>query len=137
MLKNQQGNALLLVIIVFATLFALLGISLNRGTVLVKHLQQKCREEVALNLAEAGVEYALYKIHESGKTFSGEENIELETGTFSTSVSYLTASGKIAISSTGFVKETRNIDSVRKTLKVIVHFDAETAPVVYSWGEVL
>ena len=135
MIKNQRGNALLLVIIVFATLFAFVGISLNRGIAVVGKIQRQARAEMALNLAEAGVEYALYKIHDS-KEFFGEENIELETGTFSTSVSYLTPSGKIEIFSTGIVPGNRNLEEVRKSLKVVVQIDSENPPVVYSRGEV-
>ena len=73
MLENQRGSALFLVIIVFATLFALLGMSLARGTTLFGQIQQKHLENVALNLAEAGVEYALHKMITSEKEFSGEE----------------------------------------------------------------
>ena len=121
MIKNQRGNALLLVIIVFATLFALVGISLNRGVALVGQLQRQGRKEMALNLAEAGVEYALYNIRVS-KEFFGEENIELDTGTFSTSVSYLTPSGKIEIFSTGVVPGKGKLGEVRKSLKLEIYF---------------
>ena len=140
MLKNQRGNALLLVIIVFATLFALLGMSLDRGTTLFGQIYQKHLENAALNLAEAGIEYTLYKMMTSGKEFFGEENIILETGTFSTSVSEFTPSGMIEIYSKGIAKGKGQIETVHKTLRVVVYFDSEYSenpPVVHAWEEVL
>lgn len=140
MLKNQRGSGLLLVIMVFATLFALLGLSLDRSLTLYERIQKNHLEDVALNLAEAGIEYTLHQMMDSEKGFSGVENVALDTGRFSTSVSAPTPSGMVEILSTGIAEGKGRIPPVQKRLKVVLYIDptnAETAPVVHSWQEVL
>ena len=141
MLRNQRGNALLLVIIVFGTLFALLGMSFERGGQLLDRLQQQSYEEIALNLAEAGVEYALHQIVLFGKNVQGTQEVTLDTGTFSTTISCC-PSGSFEIVATGKAKNGQQQEEavIIKTLKVQGRFPAdepEAVPVVTVWEEVL
>jgi hypothetical protein len=140
MINNQRGSGLLLVIIVFAVLFALLGVSLERGGELFVQIQKKQLETAALNLAEAGVEYTLDKILYVKEDYSGAKNIKLETGTFSTSVSRLNLSGKLEIVSTGTAEGFGQVKDVVKTLRVVVQIDRENSEhplVIHSREEVL
>ncbi len=140
MLKNQQGNALLLVVMTFAVFLALLGISLERGTTFLHNVQQKTLEDIALNFAEAGVECALDKILTSTGDFSGEEDKSFTTGSFSMSISYRTVSGIIEIYSEGMTKGQGTSSPVHKALRVILSYDRqypEKTPVMLSREEVL
>lgn len=140
MLRNQRGNALLLVIIVFGTLFALLGMSFERGEQLLGRVQQQSYEEIALNLAEAGVEYALHQIMLSGKNVAGTQEATLDTGTFTASISY-GPSGHFEIMATGKARNgQQEEDMVSKTIKVQGRFSPEkpdAGPVLTRWDVVL
>ncbi|MBD3307106.1 hypothetical protein GF339_11830, partial [candidate division KSB3 bacterium] len=118
MLSNQRGTALLLVIILFATLFALLGISLDRGLRLNERIYKRSFEETALHLAEAGVEHAIHQLVTASESFQGISNYALETGKFSTSVSSLSSPDMLEIISTGTATANRREGMVKKTLKV-------------------
>ena len=135
MLKNQRGSVLLLVIVSFAIFVAMLGFALDRGIKLFKNIHQSSLEDVALNLAEAGVEFALYKIMTSEGDFSGEDTVTLDTGTFSTSISYIASSKMIEIYSKSIVKRQEKNKTFHKTLRVVISIDQkhpEDLPVMYS-----
>lgn len=139
MRKNQQGSALLLVIIVFATLFALLGISLERGFALFERIQKRHLENVAFNLAEAGVEYTLHQLVTTGEYFPGEGNVVLDPGTFSTLVVHLGNSELLEILSTGTAKGNSRTGEVVKTLRVLVQLspdESDQPPIIHFWEEI-
>lgn len=140
MLRNQRGNALLLVIIVFGTLFALLGMSFERGGQLLGRLHHQSYEQIALNLAEAGIEYALHQIALDGKDVAATQEAALDTGTFTASISY-GPSGNFEIVATGKAKNgALEEDMVSKTLRVWGRFspdEPDAIPVVTFWEEVL
>jgi hypothetical protein len=121
MRQAQRGNGLLLVVIVFAVLFGVIGMSLEQGGEVVVTIQKHHLETAARNLAEAGIAYSLDNLSKSVDVY-GEETIHLESvGTCAISVSQLTASDKIEILATGRAtgKGGRVTDAV-KTLRVIV-----------------
>ncbi len=140
MINHQRGSGLFLVTIVFAVLFALLGISLERGEKLFVQVQKKHLETAALNLAEAGVEYTIHNIVYSKEEYYGEKHIDLDTtGTFSTSVSPLTPADKIEILSTGKAKGVGQLNDVVKTLRVVVQISQENPKrpfLILSWEEI-
>ena len=137
MKKKQQGSALLLVIIVFATLFALLAMSLERGVAIYERIHTHHLDNVALQLAEAGIEYTLHQLITAGGNFQGEENIELDTGTFSTLVIRTDDSSLLEILSTGTAKGNRRVKEVVKTLRVLVQFspDDRQNPLIIHFRE--
>jgi hypothetical protein len=125
-MKTQRGSALLLVIIVFAVLFALVGISLEQSGDVLVNIRDHHLETVSLNLAEAGIEYAIHKIIHSEGDFYGEEKGSLEpTGTFYISVSQLTPSDKVEIISVGTAKVSGSSPVVTKSLRVVVQLSPE------------
>ena len=139
MIRNQRGSALLLVIIVFAMLFILSGISLERGNRLFVRIHKKHLETAALNLAEAGVEYTIHRLVYSKENYSNGEQISLDTGTFSTSVTRLTSADKIEILSTGKATGSDQLGNVTKTLRVVVQRSQENTErplIILSWEEV-
>ncbi len=139
MKKHQQGSALLLVIVVFATLFALVAMSLERGVALFSRIHTHHLENAALHLAEAGVEYTLHHLATEGKEFQGEENVELDTGTFSTLVRHADDSKCVEILSTGTAKNSGQGQDIVKTLRVLVQFPADASqelPHIQLWEEI-
>ena len=136
MRNRQQGSALLLVIMVVAVFLGMLAFMLDRGSTLFRSVNQTSLEDVALNLAEAGLEFAMHKIMTSEGDFSGEDDVALETGRFSTSIKRLRPSGAIEIYSRGMSQN----DAVQRTLKMVVSIDKENpaaSPVMHSREEVL
>lgn len=128
MLRNQRGSGLLLVIMIFAVLFALVGISLERGGDVLVDVQKHHLETAALNLAEAGVEYIIHQIVHTEQDIYEEKSVSLEpVGTFSVTVSRLTASDKVEILSVGKAKGSGPFPEVVKTLKVVVQLFPEDA----------
>ena len=121
MRQAQRGNGLLLVVIVFAVLFGVIGISLERGGEMVVTIQRHHLETAAMNLAEAGIAYSLDKLSTSDNIY-GEETIHLEPiGTCAISVSQLTPSDKIEILAIGRATGKGGwVTDAVKTLLVIV-----------------
>ncbi|MCP4404236.1 MAG: hypothetical protein GY801_43885 [bacterium] len=138
--KHQQGSALLLVIMVVAVFLGLLAFTLDRGTTLFKSVHQSSLEEMALNLAEAGLEFAVHKIMTSEGDFSGEDEVVFNTGRFSTSINRLRSSGTIEINSRGIAASQSQNNAVQRTLKVVISVDkegTEVSPLMHSREEVM
>lgn len=128
MRNTQRGSGLLIVIIVFAVLFALVGVSLERNGDLFLQVHKHALETSAENLAEAGVTYAVEQLLQTAGQFHGDEQLNLEPGgTCAVSVSRLTASDKIQILSTGRAVGAGRVGDVVKTLRVVVQFSQENA----------
>ena len=97
MRHSQRGNGLLLVVMAFAVLFAVIGLSLEKNSRMVVNIHKHHLETAALNLAESGLAYALDKMYTSDNFF-GEESLQLEdSGTCTVSIAQLTPSNKIEI----------------------------------------
>lgn len=121
MRHSQRGNGLLLVIIAFATLFAVIGLSLEQNSDVAVTIQKHHLETSALNLAEAGIAYALDKMHTSDN-FYGEESFQLDpVGTCTVSITQLTPSNKIEILTIGHAtgSGSRLSDAVR-TIRMVI-----------------
>ncbi len=139
MRNNQRGSSLLLVIIALATLFAILGVSLERGIKVFDRIYRNHLENAALNLAEAGVEYSFHQLASTETSFQGKKEVMLDTGTFSIAVSHLDASEMVEILSTGTAIGKGRVDKVVKTLRILIHplqEGAEQGYAIYSREEV-
>jgi hypothetical protein len=121
MRHSQRGNALLLVIIAFATLFAVIGLSLEHNGDVAVSVKKHHLETAALNLAESGIAYAFDKMYTSDN-FYGEESFQLDpVGTCTVSITQLTPSNKIEILTIGRATGTgsRLSDAVR-TIRMVI-----------------
>ena len=128
MRHTQQGNGLLLVIIVFAILLAVLGMSFERDGEMVVTIQKHHLETAAMNLAEAGIAYSIDQLSTSDNAY-GEETIHLEpAGTCIISISRLTPSDKIEILAVGRAtgKGGRVTDAVKKLRVILQRIDEES-----------
>lgn len=121
-LRNEQGVALILITAVFSSLFILIGASLNRGSSEYFLTTRSYLNEVAFNLAEAGVEKALYELSKPESNYQGETETLLENGTFSVMVKPLDSTGQVEILSTGTVQDAR-FPKVEKKLRAIVQIE--------------
>ncbi len=121
MRHSQRGNGLLLVIMVFAVLFAVIGLSLEQNSRMAVNIYTHHLETAAFNLAESGIAYAIDKMHTSDN-FYGEESLQLEgSGTCTVSITQLTPSDKVEILAIGRAAATgpRVADTVR-TIRVVL-----------------
>ena len=140
MRRQERGSALLLVIMVVAVFLGLLAFMLDRGTSLFKSVHQTSQEDVAFQLAEAGLEFAVHKIMSSEEDFSGEDEVVFKTGRFSTSITRLRPSGTIEIYSRGIATNQSRNAAVQRSLKMVVSIDkegSERSPVMHSREEVM
>lgn len=138
MLKNQRGSALLMVIVVFAIIFALLGVSLEQGTFLLRDMQQKGREEAALQLAEGGVELACQQLLSNPDEIASEQNMTLETGAISVAITQIAPSGMLEIFSKGTLPKLGGQAAVQKAVRVRLTVDREQERIiVHQWEEAL
>ncbi len=121
MRHSQRGNGLLLVIMAFAVLFAVIGMSLENNSRMVVNIHKHHLETAALNLAESGLAYAIDKIH-TADNFYGEESLQLEgSGTCVVSIAQLTPSNKIEILVTGRAAgRGPRVPDIVKTIRVML-----------------
>jgi hypothetical protein len=121
-LKSEQGVALILITAVFSSLFILIGVSLNRGGSEYFLTTRSYLNDVAFNLAEAGVEKALYELSKSESNYQGETETLLGNGTFSVILKPLDSAGQVEILSTGTVQGARFL-KVEKKIRVVVQIE--------------
>ncbi len=138
MLHNQRGSALLLVIVVFAVMFAVLGLTLDQGTSFARDVQQKGREEAALQLAEGGVEWACQQLLAASAEFVREQTMTLETGSVSISITRIAPSGMLEVFSKGTLPTSGGQAAVQKAVRVLLTVDREQGNIViHQWDAAL
>ncbi|HWP45572.1 MAG TPA: hypothetical protein VNM22_00290 [Candidatus Limnocylindrales bacterium] len=121
-LKSERGVALILITAVFSSLFILIGVSLNRGSSEYFLTTRSYLNDVAFNLAEAGVEKALHELSKSESNYQGETETLLGNGTFSVILKPLDSAGQVEILSTGTVQGARFL-KVEKKIRVVVQIE--------------
>lgn len=118
-LQNEKGTALILITAIFSSLFILIGASLNRGSSEYFLTNRSYLNNVAFNLAEAGVEKARYELTKIGLAYRGESGTSLGKGTFSVVITPVDSAGQVEILSIGTVQGPRSIQ-VEKKIRVLV-----------------
>lgn len=127
--KQQSGQILILGIVIMAILMTL-STSLWGYTILqVKSSRQSVTQSQALQIAEAGIDKAIYELN-SDSSFSGESSISLGGGEFTTSVSSIDSNNK-QITATGSVPNSSNPKS-QVTVKINVSIDLNS--VAFNFG---
>jgi hypothetical protein len=113
---NQKGQILViaLIFLVFIvltslTMFGLVGFFWRNATI-------GLYKEQALNLAEAGVDKAIWQLNELGESYTGEENTQLGNGTFTIKINNISFGIK-EIVSTGYVPNAQN-PQAKKIVKI-------------------
>jgi len=121
-LKGERGTALILITAVFSSLFVLIGVSMTRGSSEYFLANRSYLNDVAFNLAEAGVEKALYEVSKPGSDYRGEKETPLGRGIFSVTLRPLDPAGSLEILATGTVQGPQSTQ-VEKKLRVLVQVE--------------
>lgn len=129
---NQSGAGLITVLVFISLLVILLGLLLNKlenefasGTVAYHNLQ-------AINLAEAGVEKAIYEINRTSGTYIGEKNSNLGPGKFTVIVK--SAKSGYQITSIGETRSAKKYTG-KKTITALVQSTSANHWKISSWQE--
>ena len=129
---NQQGAGLIVVMVFISLLLILLGLLLTKlenefasGAVAYHNLQ-------ALNLAEAGVEKAIYELNRTSRTYTGEKNSNLGPGKFTVYVK--SAKGGYQITSIGVTLSAKKYTG-RKTITALVQPTSANHWKISAWQE--
>jgi hypothetical protein len=129
---NQQGAGLISVLVFLSFVIILLGLLLNKlenefasGAVVYHNLQ-------ALNLAEAGIEKAIYELTRTNGSYSGEKNTQLGNGIFSVTVQ--PAKGGYLITSIGKTRTAAKYTG-RKVITVQLQRQSSNHWKILSWQE--
>ena len=109
--NNQKGQIILIGLVFFAVLLLFSAAILNNVSGYLKLESQNIVEKQAMQLAEAGIDQAAYKLNDNS-SYNGESNTALGNGTFSVSVSDINSS-TVAVTSTGYIPNSANPKSIR------------------------
>lgn len=113
---NEKGQLFIISLIVMA-LVAVTTISLISGALTFKQNTNYSTNEVqAINLAEAGIDKAVASLNATAGNYNGDSDVQLDTGTFSVSITNIDALTK-KITSTGFVPNKSSPKS-QKTIEI-------------------
>jgi hypothetical protein len=129
---NQQGATLVVVLVLIAFILILLGTILTKlendmasGNVTYRNLQ-------ALNLAEAGVEKAIYELNRTNGAYTGEKNTNLGAGKFTVTVK--SVQGGYKITAIGVTRSAKKYTGKKVITALIQHNGAGHWKIV-SWQE--
>ncbi len=127
--KNQQGALLIIGIVVMAVLLVMSTAMFSTTMVQIKSSRQSVSRAQLLHLAEAGLDKAVYELNQSS-SFTGETNISLGAGTYSTVVSNIDANTK-QVTSTAYIPNNVNpTDQI--TVKMRVGIDSTI--IAFNYG---
>src|SRR3989344_997026 len=114
---KHAGQILILAVIFLAVVMILAASLFGRVADFVRFGSNQILKEQAVNLAEAGVDKALWQLNQTAGSYTGEADTTMGTvGTFSLTVSDINATNK-TITSTGFVPNSQS-PRAKKTIKV-------------------
>jgi hypothetical protein len=121
-LKNDKGMALILITAIFSTLFILVGTSLNRGSAEYSLIQRNYLNDIAFNLAEAGIEKAFYELSKPASTYEGETNTSLGKGTFSVQLRRSDSSNHVEVIAIGVMQSAQS-GLIEKKVRAILQIE--------------
>ena len=127
--NNQKGQVILFGLVFFAILLLFSAAILGYVSTYLKSESQNIAEKQALQLAEAGIDQAAYKLNKDS-SYTGENNTALGNGTFSVSVSNVNSS-TMAVTSTGYVPNSAN----PKFIKVVkAKMSINNSVIAFNYG---
>ncbi len=126
---KQQGQILILGIVIMAVLLTMSASLWGYTTLQIKSSRQAVSQSQALNLAEAGIDKAIYELNQDS-SFNGEADVAFGPGEFTTSVTSIDANNK-QIVSTAYIPDSSNPTS-QVTVKMNVTLDLSN--VAFNFG---
>ncbi len=127
--QYQQGQILLVGIVLMAILMTLSASLWGYTHLQIKASRQAVERSQALQLAEAGIDKAIAELNRDS-SFNGETAVPLGSGEFSTSIATIDSNNK-TITSTGFIPNSSNPTS-EVTVKLNVSIDLSS--VAFNFG---
>lgn len=129
--KGFPGQILIVGIIFMAVILVLSAALFARVTNYIRFNSNDITREQATNLAEAGLEKALWQLNQTAGAYSGESDTALgTTGTFEVAVANKTSSLK-TLTVTGYVPNKANPRS-KRTIKIDAAIDTNQISFVYA-----
>ncbi len=116
-IKLESGQVLVLTMVSLTVMFVMMGALLSYTTAQIILHRSAVSKEQALNIAEAGVEIAIWKLNNQGG-YSGETNTSYGNGAYTISVASVNPDSK-TITVTGYVPNSTN-PVASKTIKIAV-----------------
>jgi hypothetical protein len=127
--RGEQGQIIILTLVFMLIMFAMSAALLGYTVVHVKGMRQTTAGVQALELAQAGVEKAIYELNQNS-TYTGETETAFANGEFTVTITNIDANTKQA-QVTSYVPNSTNPTST-KTIKVRLSIDTST--VSFNFG---
>ena len=128
--QRQAGQALIISILFLVVVLVLVSTLMEFVGLNVRGTRSAVAKEQALQLAEAGIDKAVWELNQTAGAYTGENGTVLGTGVFDVSVSDISGSVK-EITATGHVPSKTN---QRATRQVRVKVNISTASASFSYG---
>lgn len=130
--KNKKSSALLNTI-VFLSILTIIGLAIASLTLMgFKYISRAHKGAQALNIAEAGIDKALYELNKPDSVYKGEDDTPLDDGTFSIRVEDGAENTKI-ITSTGYIPTSTNYE-IKKTVKVVAKAETSSTSIAFNYA---
>ena len=129
--KNKSGQ-IMIIAIVFLTVFLILSTGIfSRVTSFIIFGSNTNLKEQALNVAEGGIDYAVWQLNQTVGSFSGANNVAIgTTGTANITITNKNASLK-TITSTAYIPNSTN-PRAKRTIKVDVVIGTQSIAFQYA-----
>ncbi len=127
---RQAGQIIIIALIFMVVILVLVGALLGFVFQNVGGTRRAVAGEQALQLADAGIDKAVWRLNQTAGAFSGETDTVLGTGVFDVSVATLSGNLK-EVTATGYVPNKTN-PQARKQVKVQVSIDTTT--ISFNYG---
>ncbi len=104
---NSESGALMIIGIIVMSVLVVLSVAVWGTTfVQIKASRNTVAKVQLLNIAEAGLDKAIYQLNQ-GSSFSGESNVAVGAGTYTTTISNINSTNKL-ITSTAYIPNSTN-----------------------------
>jgi Tfp pilus assembly protein PilX len=128
-LKKQSGVIMILSIVVMAILMTMSASLWGYTTLQVRSSRQAVTTSQVINIAEAGLDKAIYQLNQN-PSYTGESNVSLGAGTFTTTVTTIDATTK-QVSTTAYIPNASNPTS-QVTAKINVGINSNVISFRYG-----
>lgn len=129
--KCQNGQMVIVALVILTFVLILVGTLFGRTAQFLRFGGNNLRQEQAINLAEAGVDYAIWQLNENAGVFAPPtQNVILSTGEVDVTVETVDTTNK-TITSTGYFPQKANYRS-KNTIKL--NSNVNTTQVEFHYG---
>jgi Tfp pilus assembly protein PilX len=132
-LRTSKGTALFNAL-VFLTVLVIIGLSIATLTLGgFKFIARSHKSTQALNIAEAGIDKALYEINKPSSTYTSETNTPFGNGTFSVQITNGSEPNTKVITSTGYIPNNTSPE-LERTIRVVAKAESSSINIAFSYA---